>query len=142
VELANSVPSTCFSYRNDAGTDALNDRLDEYCVEACNGMQSGKLVECIAKSADACEANSSFFPDCQSDAEFPEQSCDEKCVSKKDECDTRCSGGKPCQSCLSSGQTDCSAQCPAPNMLSCVDCSQDCLPAYFACADACPREKK
>ncbi len=132
---------TCFVYQGDAGTDELRDRLMEYCVDACNGTHSGKLVECFAKAAAACEADPNLLPECQRDREWPEPSCEQRCMTQKQACDARCSGGETCKTCLYAGQADCTAQCPGRDRLSCIDCSEACLPAYFACADACPRQK-
>ncbi len=140
VDLPVHIDVTCFPYPSDAGIEELRDRITEYCAEACTGTHSEKVVECFANSVDQCDYEHHTFPNCQAKADSPETSCEQRCTAQKSQCETSCSGGAACTSCRTGGG-DCTAVCPGTDVMSCLDCTEACLPAYFACADACPRAK-
>jgi hypothetical protein len=116
----------------------------KYCVDACNASAgNGDIASCIAAKADACRDAgvdtyaivSACFP---SNKEDPEPSCADRCATERKACDTRCSGGKPCDLCLRMGGS-CASVCTDAGWSACLDCSAQCGIQFVRCQDACPR---
>lgn len=141
VEAVHGIPSECFQYAQEEGAVDFRERADAYCVEQCNGTESGEFISCIASKADVCRTDSAFADACPVSKNPPEASCNETCGEKKDSCDDACSGGRACTACRSAGNSDCSDVCPATGRIACIDCSEKCLDTYITCRDACPRAK-
>ena len=124
--------------------------LNEYCVQSCNALPGrGEIISCIAAKADECRAARADGGFTAVDAvvqscfnakpsKDPQPSCDDTCRTQQKDCDTRCSGGKPCDLCLRSGRS-CANVCTDAGWKPCLDCSSNCGLDYLACSDRCPR---
>lgn len=118
-----------------------------YCVDACNAQPgNGALAACIASRADACRDGGvtpelAIQPclDQQPPTKEPDPTCADGCTAKRRTCDDACSGGKPCDSCLRAGRSDCASFCTDAGYQSCLDCSAQCGLQFIACSNACPR---
>ena len=119
----------------------------KYCVDACNAHEgNGALASCIAGKAGECidggfRGIDAVIKSCESmtPPPGPQKSCDDQCRATQKQCDTKCSGGDPCDQCLRAGQ-NCNGLCTDAGWQACLDCSAKCGLDYVACSDHCPRE--
>ena len=120
---------------------------DKYCVDACNAHAgNGDIADCIARRADACRdagfvnLEAAYATCLPTTSQGPEAACEAKCATDRTACDTRCSGGKPCDDCLRrGGGATCASVCTDAGYQTCLDCSGRCGVDYVHCADGCPR---
>lgn len=120
-----------------------------YCVDACNAHAgNGKVAACVAGKADECRGardagktlDQVIAPCLESTDKAALKSCDDTCTAERKACDDACSGGKPCDSCLRAGRSDCASLCTDAGYSACLDCSSQCGLKYVDGSDRCPRE--
>jgi hypothetical protein len=147
VEFAGSPADLAICTGFDRPTSPVD--YSSYCVDACNAHSgNGELATCVASKADACRGArdagltfSQVYDSClDKTAKAPNKACEDACYAKQRTCNDPCSGGKPCDTCLRAGRSDCAMYCTDAGYKACLDCSGQCGLQFVACTDQCPRE--
>lgn len=114
----------------------------KYCVDACNARPGrGAAASCFARNADRCRngAAGQVIAECTPvETGEPEASCAAQCNAEQTDCDTICSGGRACDTCLRMGGA-CAAVCTSTSRQVCLDCGSSCGLSWLACVNRCPR---